>query len=198
VIKTTIPTLAGACALAATLTLQGTPAAEPAPPSDLSGFRFVHALVIDDPDNPLFGFHHFYADPQAAEGMAKGGPYAPGSTFVGLVYGVSRDGALVNEGEGAAVTLMTKDPDATETGGWRFAQFKPDGTLIEQDEKTACFQCHTQVEDRDYVFSQPLPLPLPGRAPPPGPPIAPAQEASPWTSPTCGRRSPPTAAASSI
>jgi hypothetical protein len=57
--------------------------------------------------------------------------------------------------------LVINDPEAKETGGWRFARYKADGSLIEQDEASACFQCHTQVEDRDYVFSQPLDNPLP-------------------------------------
>jgi|GEM_PF-4471258 len=27
---------------------------------DLSGYRHIHSLVINDKESPLFGFHHFY------------------------------------------------------------------------------------------------------------------------------------------
>lgn len=138
-------------------------AAEPPPlPEDISDYRHVHSFAITDKDNPLFGFHHFYADPKALNALPKGGPYPDGAVFLGMVYQVKTDGAQVNEGEGVAYTLMVKDADAEATGGWRFAQYLADGSYVEQDEASACFQCHTQVADRDYVFTRPLePLKLP-------------------------------------
>ena len=51
---------------------------------------------------------------------------------------------------------MKKDPAATETGGWIFAAFAPDGKKVEKDVKKDCFTCHTAVKDSDYVFSKPL------------------------------------------
>jgi len=158
----TIPLIA-ACA---TLTALALPAAagegmEPPIPDDLSGYRHVNSLVINDKDNPLFGFHHFYADAAAMKGL-KGRGYADGATFVGTVYGLSdADGPQINEGAGAAYTLMVRDTAAKETGGWRFAQYTAGGKLVEQDEKAKCFQCHTQVADQDYVFTTPLELRLP-------------------------------------
>lgn len=160
--KRTLPSIASSAVLACALTLPGTSLAdEPVLPTFPSDYQFIHAFVIDDPDNPLFGFHHFYINQKGLTAFKDGGPYPTGTSFLGLVYKLTREGAQLNEGEGAATVLMVKEPTATETGGWRFAQFRPDGTLIEQDEKTACFDCHTQVKDRDYVFSRPLNLPLP-------------------------------------
>lgn len=129
---------------------------ELARPTDLSGYRFVSALVVNDPESPLFGFHHFYANDNALEGLADGGPYPEGAVFVGLVYQVKTEGLNIDEGRGAAVTLMKKVPGAQETGGWRFAQFDPAGKRMEIDEAKDCFGCHTQVKDRDYVFPKPL------------------------------------------
>lgn len=151
--------------LAATATLSLSVAAgegnEPPMPEDLSGFRHVNSLVINDEDNPLFGFHHFYADAAAMKGL-KGKGYADGATFVGAVYGLSdADGPQINEGDGAAYTLMVRDSSAEATGGWRFAQYTAGGQLVEQDEEAKCFQCHTQVKDQDYVFTTPLGLRLP-------------------------------------
>ncbi len=48
-----------------------------------------------------------------------------------------------------------------ETGGWGFALFDVDGKTFPEDlpsASRACFACHTVVEDRGYVFSQPFQL----------------------------------------
>jgi len=125
-------------------------------PEDLSGYRFVNALVINDRENPLFGFHHFYVNEKGVEPLQEGGPYPEGTVFVGLVYKVVQDGKTLNEGEGAAIAVMKKVAGAEETAGWRFAQLDPSGTPMDIDPVKDCFTCHTQVKDRDYVFSQPL------------------------------------------
>lgn len=31
-------------------------------PDDFSGYRHIHSLVINDPESPLYGFHHFYVN----------------------------------------------------------------------------------------------------------------------------------------
>jgi hypothetical protein len=130
-------------------------------PKSLDSYRHIHSFVVDDPENPLFGMHHFYANPSALRALGRGGPYPKGAVFLGAVYKLERDGPEVNETEPAGWTLMRRDPRAEDTGGWRFAQFKPDGTRVELDEARDCFHCHTQVEDRHYVFSRPLDLALP-------------------------------------
>ena len=130
----------------------------PAVPSDLSDFRFINAFVVNDAENPLFGFHHFYVNDKGVEAFADGGPYPEGTVFLGLVYGLTEDGKMLNEGDGKAVALMQKVAGADETGGWRFAMVGADGKAMSIDPAKDCFECHTQVEDRDYVFSQPLPV----------------------------------------
>jgi hypothetical protein len=130
--------------------------AEPTLPEDMADMRFVHALVVNDPTSPLFGFHHFYVNERGIDALARGGPYPEGTVFLGLAYELKPEGDMINEGRGKAVFLMAKDPSARETGGWRFAQFDPAGNRLEIDAKSACFECHTQVADRDYVFSRPL------------------------------------------
>jgi hypothetical protein len=114
----------------------------------------VQSTVAEDPRNPLAGPHRFYVNEAGLGGLAVGGPYAEGTVFPSLVYEVERDYPLVNEGPGAAFTLMKKDTSAKETGGWRFAKFRPDGSQVAVDQKADCFECHTQVEDLDYVFSR--------------------------------------------
>jgi len=125
-------------------------------PENLSDYRFVNALVINDPDNPLFGFHHFYVNDVGIDALQQGGPYSKGTIFLGLVYEVAEDGKTLNEGQGAAIALMEKVAGAEDTGGWRFAQLDQAGNRMSIDPVKDCFDCHTQVADRDYVFSQPL------------------------------------------
>jgi len=133
---------------------------EPGLPEHQS-FTFLNTLVVNDPEDPLFGLYHFYANDQGLDAFADGGPYPEGAMFLGVVYRIRADGSTLNEGKGAGYLVMTKDPKAEKTGGWRFYEFNPDGFLIHQDEKVACFHCHTQVKDRDYVFSRPLELGVP-------------------------------------
>lgn len=132
-------------------------------PEDLSGYRHIHSLVINDRESPLFGFHHFYINETGWETFRNQGPfpYPEGTVFLGAVYQVNQDGELYNEGDGAVYTMMKKDPAASETGGWLFGSFTPDGRPVEQDVKTGCFSCHQPLQERDHVFSRPLGLALP-------------------------------------
>ncbi|NBC46643.1 MAG: hypothetical protein GVY22_01355 [Gammaproteobacteria bacterium] len=129
--------------------------AEVSMPKDLEDHHFINAIAIDDPENLLHGFHHFYLNDTGMEAFREGGPYPVGTEFVGLVYEITRDGAMRNEGEGKAIALMEKVEGAEDTGGWRFALLGPDGSAMEIDPAKECFECHTQVRERDFVFSQP-------------------------------------------
>lgn len=155
---------AGAVLLGAAFVLETAtaPAQETFPPlpEDWSAFDHIHSLVIADEESPLYGLHHFYIGETGRDVFLQqqGFPYPEGTTFVGAVYDVVSEGAQHDEGAPAMITLMVKDPAAQDTGGWRFAAYEPDGTLIEQDVARTCFQCHTQVEETDYVFSRPLGL----------------------------------------
>jgi len=159
-----IPAAMGAFLVAVTSGGGQTPLpATPALPDDTSRFTHIHSLTITDPQSPLYGMHHFYLGDTGFETFAKqrGFPYPPGTTFLGAVYTVASDGAQHNEEAPRMWTMMVKDPTAEDTGGWRFAAFEPDGSRIEQDEASACFACHTEVADTDYVFSRPLAMALP-------------------------------------
>ncbi|NBC48438.1 MAG: hypothetical protein GVY22_10690 [Gammaproteobacteria bacterium] len=124
-------------------------------PQNLDDHEFINAVAIDDPDNPLHGFHHFYVNDAGMEAFRQGGPYPVGTEFVGLIYEIIRDGPIRNEGKGKAIALMEKVEGAEETGGWRFALLAPDGSAHEIDPVKDCFECHTEVRERDFVFSQP-------------------------------------------
>jgi hypothetical protein len=127
----------------------------PAPPTSLADYRFVNAFVVLDPDNPLFGMHEFYLNRAGLDAFRRGGPYPEGTEFVGMVYVPEQSEGTVNEGAAKAIVLMRKAAGAEDTGGWRFAMVGADGARMDIDPVKDCFECHTQVEARDYVFSEP-------------------------------------------
>jgi hypothetical protein len=126
-----------------------------APPTSLADYRFVNAFVVLDPDSPLFGMHEFYVNSAGLDAFRQGVPYPDGAEFVGLVYAPEQDEGTVNEGAGKAIVLMRKTAEAKDTGGWHFAMVGADGARMDIDPVKDCFECHTQVEARDYVFSEP-------------------------------------------
>jgi hypothetical protein len=125
------------------------------PPTSLTDYRFVNAFVVDDPENPLFGMHEFYVNRAGMPAFRRGEPYPEGAEFLGMVYGLERGDGTLNEGDGQAIALMRKVAGAEATGGWQFAMFAADGTAMDIDPVKDCFECHTQVADRDFVFSEP-------------------------------------------
>lgn len=134
------------------------PAAVPYP----KGYRdwtHVKSMVIS-PGHPLYesfgGIHHIYANKKAMEGYAKG-KFPDGAVIVfDLLEAKSADNALT-EGARKVVGVMHKDAKKwKETGGWGFEGFKGDSTTeraVAKNAASACYNCHTQQKDRDFVFS---------------------------------------------
>jgi hypothetical protein len=135
------------------------PAAVPYP----KGYRdwtHVKSMIIN-PGHPLYeafgGIHHLYANKKAMEGYTKGGKFPDGAVIVfDLLEAKSADNAVV-EGARKVVGVMHKDSKKWKaTGGWGFEGFKGDSATdraVGKNAATACFNCHTQQKDRDFVFS---------------------------------------------
>ncbi|MEW5864695.1 MAG: cytochrome P460 family protein [Pseudomonadota bacterium] len=134
------------------------PAAVPYP----KGYRdwtHVKSMVINR-GHPLYesfgGIHHIYANKKAMEGYAKG-KFPDGAVIVfDLLEARSADNALT-EGARKVVGVMHKDAEKwKDTGGWGFEGFKGDSTTeraVGKNAASACYNCHTQQKDRDFVFS---------------------------------------------
>lgn len=137
-------------------------AADPAPVPYPSGYRdwtHVKSMVIN-PGHPLYeafgGIHHIYANKTALAGY-KSGKFADGSVIVfDLLVAQIADNA-VQEGPRKVVGVMHKDAKRwAATGGWGFEGFKGDSTTdraVGANAASACYQCHTQRKDNDFVFS---------------------------------------------
>lgn len=137
-------------------------AAEPAQVPYPTGYRDWHhvkSMVINS-GHPLYqsfgGIHHLYANKKAVEGYRKG-RFPDGAVIVfDLLDAKSADNA-VTEGERKVVGVMHRDAKKfKDTGGWGFEGFKGDSRTeraVGKDAATACYQCHTQQKDKDFVFS---------------------------------------------
>jgi hypothetical protein len=137
-------------------------AADPAPVPYPSGYRdwtHVKSMVIN-PGHPLYeafgGIHHVYANKTALAGY-KSGKFADGSVIVFDLLAVDTADNAVQEGPRKVVGVMHKDAKRwAATGGWGFEAFKGDSTTeraVGANARSACFECHTQRKDKDFVFS---------------------------------------------
>ncbi|HSN41359.1 MAG TPA: cytochrome P460 family protein [Burkholderiales bacterium] len=137
-------------------------AAEPAQVPYPAGYRDWHHVksMVINAGHPLYqsfgGMHHLYANKKAVEGYRKG-RFPDGAVIVfDLLEAKSADNA-VTEGGRKIIGVMRKDAKAyRDTGGWGFEGFaggSETARAVGKDAAGACFQCHTQQKDRDFVFS---------------------------------------------
>jgi hypothetical protein len=131
-------------------------------PHDYRSWQHVRTIVVG-PENKSFatrgGIHHYYANKEAVEGY-RTGRFPNGSVIVDEGV-LTEDGAgpmkgIVLEGHRRSLDVMVKnDRLYSDTGGWGFEHFEGQETAGQTDAKrrTACFECHANRKDHDYVFS---------------------------------------------
>lgn len=127
-------------------------------PDDHRSWMHVRSTVIHDQNNPLFGFLSVYANPMALKGLnssSMGQTYPDGSQIVGIFHDVVDEGGIMTQGERLKYVMMVKDRRFRNTGGWGFEAFDAAGKqALTNNAKAECFTCHSQVSDRDFVFSK--------------------------------------------
>ncbi len=135
-------------------------AADPVPyPQGYRDWTHVKSMVIG-PGHPLFdafgGIHHVYANRKAMQGY-KSGKFPDGAVIVFDLLEAKSEGNAVQEGPRKVVGVMHRNARKwKDTGGWGFEGFKGDsktGRAAGANAASACFQCHTQQKDREFVFS---------------------------------------------
>jgi Cytochrome P460 len=137
-------------------------AADPAPVAYPEGYRdwtHVKSMVINQ-GHPLYdafgGIHHVYANKKAMQGY-KTGEFPAGSVIVFDLLEAKAADNTVQEGARKVVGVMAKDATKWKaTGGWGYEGFKGDSKserAVGKNAATACYQCHTQQKDKDFVFS---------------------------------------------
>jgi hypothetical protein len=128
-------------------------------PAGYRDWTHVKSMVIQEGHglyDAFGGIHHIYANPAAIKGY-RTGSFPDGAVIVfDLLDAVSAD-AAISEGPRKVLGVMQKDSRRfRDTGGWGFEGFAagdPQRRAVGANAATACFQCHTAVKDRDYVYS---------------------------------------------
>jgi len=128
-------------------------------PEGYRDWRHVKSMVIQQ-GHPLYdafgGIHHIYANKKALAGY-KSGKFADGSVIIFDLLEAKTEGSAITEGNRKVVGVMHKDGrQYKDTGGWGFEGFKGGSKTeraVGKNAATACYQCHTQQKDKDFVFS---------------------------------------------
>ncbi|GIX31601.1 MAG: cytochrome c oxidase subunit III [Porticoccaceae bacterium] len=128
-------------------------------PEGYRNWTHVKSMVIEQ-GHALYesfgGIHHIYANESALRGY-RAGEFPDGSVLVfDLLEAQAEDHALV-EGPRKVLGVMVKDRTRfAATGGWGFEGFAggdPNQRVVADKAAEACFACHAQQRERDYVFS---------------------------------------------
>lgn len=129
-------------------------------PKGYRNWTHVKSMQIN-PGHPLYdtfgGIHHLYANGKAMQGY-KTGNFPNGSVIVFDLLEAKTENNTVTEGARKVVGVMKRDTKAfKETGGWGFEGFKGNSKTeraVGKNAATACFQCHTSQEKKQFVFSE--------------------------------------------
>ena len=129
-------------------------------PTGYRDWHHVKSMVIEE-GHPLFGsfggIHHIYANAKGMQGY-KTGKFPDGSVIVFDLLEAQRKDNAVSEGSRKVLGVMHKDAKRyAATGGWGFEGFAggdPGKRAVGANAKSACFDCHAQQKDHDYVFSR--------------------------------------------
>lgn len=100
--------------------------------------------------------HHVYANEQALEGY-RTGHFPEGAVLVADWFVLEPAGPQLVQGRRKSLNVMVRDSRYTETGGWGFEDFDQDSRTTRNVGPKAvamCFECHTRVKAREYVFSE--------------------------------------------
>lgn len=132
---------------------------EVAYPAGYRDWHHVKSMVIQQ-GHPLYesfgGIHHLYANRAALQGY-RSGKFPDGAVIVFDLLEAKAADNTVTEGARKVVGVMVKNAKRhAATGGWGFEGFKGDTRerAVGAKAAEACFGCHTQKKDHDFVFSE--------------------------------------------
>jgi hypothetical protein len=101
--------------------------------------------------------HHIYANEKALEGY-RTGHFPEGAVLIADWFVLEQKGPELVQGSRKSINVMVRDARYTATGGWGFEDFDKDSHTtrnVRQNAVKMCFECHSRVKDREYVFSRP-------------------------------------------
>jgi hypothetical protein len=134
--------------------------------SDYKGFEQKWALVTIRFRKDTGEMRLTYANESAMKTLLSGSiSYPDGAVFakIGIHTGVDAQfiSSVVPTGIRRYQFMLKDKKKYAATGGWSYGLFDPEGKTFAEEPKAsqdACYACHTMVENRGDVFSQPFSL----------------------------------------
>lgn len=127
-------------------------------PKGYESWSNTASKVVLDKKSDFYGFQRVCISDKALSAYRNGGRYPQGSRLVLEFNEPVKDGADIVKGATNWIAVMTKDRSATETGGWRYEAYDINNSVAikrNTDVVVRCFNCHTAMKDKDYIFSSP-------------------------------------------
>jgi hypothetical protein len=129
-------------------------------PKEFRKWAHVKSVLVG-PQSAAFategGIHHIYANDKALKGYDTG-TFPDGSIIVYDLLETQDIAGNTIEGQTRRVDIMVKQSERYRTtGGWEFMSFpagNPTNGNLTTERKAACFACHSQRKDRDFIFSE--------------------------------------------
>ncbi|MFN3505686.1 MAG: cytochrome P460 family protein [Caldimicrobium sp.] len=130
------------------------------PSEKYRNWNHVKSMVIFDQKHPLFnpfnGIHHVYVNNKGLEAIKKENERAfPNGAVIAIVFyeHIHDNGAYV-EGAKRIEAFMVKDTKKYKgTDGWGYYAYDGKGNNLVKDMAKDCHACHSQVKNKDFVFS---------------------------------------------
>jgi hypothetical protein len=130
-----------------------------------AGYRDWRLISVAHEEGTLNDIRALLGNPKAIEAFRKGAPHFPEGTIIARLawdYVSSeennktfgRNQSFVAGPPKNGVQFMIKDSKKyASTGGWGYGQFD-DGKPADEKVMKACFPCHEQIKERDFVFTR--------------------------------------------
>lgn len=105
-------------------------------------------------------FHRVLVGPESFATYKKGdGAYKKGDRlileFSRIQEQLEGEKKVLVKGEATLITLMVCDPEAKETGGWRWFAFDGNRVKVDMDTKAGCYVCHrATAKENNLVCSK--------------------------------------------
>ena len=125
-------------------------------PSGYRSWTHLKTSIIKQHEIKAFvGISHIYANNKAMDGL-KSNNYKKGAIFILDHLDMSISKASIKEGKRLFTGVMIYNPKKFgKTGNWGFESFAGDSKTKRavKNSTNDCFNCHTQVKNKSYVFS---------------------------------------------
>ncbi len=122
----------------------------------------VKSMVIFNEKHPLFnpfsGIHHVYVNKKGVDAIKTDGARKfPDGTVIAIAFYEHKpvnDNTAYVEGAKRIEAFMVKNSKKYKsTDGWGYYGYDGSGKNLVKDMSKDCHSCHSQVKDKDFVFS---------------------------------------------